>query len=220
MKNKKKDSFISLKYWLSDFIRLNGGIKYKLFYRPKVYFEDGATLNIKGKMIVTSNHNDPVEPPTIYTLFLKRRLFFIAAKELVNSKKQNWFYKRMNCTLIDRDNTSLNDIKTLINHLDHERLLVIFPEGAMSEDGTNLPFKSGVGMISLFANAPILPLYIQKGKNGNKKIYVCVGKYFYPTDITDGKKTKQNIEYITRYLEEITFEMKRKLNDNYYENNN
>lgn len=219
MKKHKKDSFFSFKYLFSDFVRINGGIKYKLFYRPKIYYEDNATLDIKGKVIVTSNHNDPVEPPTIFTLFLKRRLFFVIAKELVNNRKQAWFYKKMNCTLIDRDNTDLKGLKQLINHLNHDRLLVIFPEGAMSEDNTNLPFKQGAAMLSLYTNTPLLPLYIQHGKENNKKIYVCVGKYFYPKDITDGKKTKENIELITNYLYEKTFEMKTKLNENYYENN-
>ena len=210
----KKDPFICPKFWLSDFVRVNGGIKYRLIYRPNYHYEDGATHKIKGRVIITCNHNTSIEPPTLFTLFLKRRLFFIIAKELIKSKRTAWFYKRLNCIPIDRQGNNFSQFKEVFNWLKKGRAIVIFPEGALSEDGSNKDFKDGAAMLSLYSNTPILPLYIQNKQNKKEKINVCIGKYFYPTDICDGKKTKENMQLITKYIQDKTFEMKERLNSN------
>lgn len=213
MKKIKKDPFISFKFWLSDFIRLNGGIKYKLFYRPNYHFEEGASNKIKGKMIVTCNHNSTVEPPALCTLFLKRRLFFIIAKELVKSKKTAWFYKRLNCITVDRQGNNFAAIKEVLTWLKMGRILVLFPEGQLNEDGTNTEFKNGAAMISLYSNTSIMPIYIQNKEKKGEKINVCVGKAINPLEVCDGKKTKENMQLITNLVREKTFELKEKLNN-------
>ena len=37
---KKKEFLLHPKYILSDFIRLNGGLKYRIFCYPKVHYEE------------------------------------------------------------------------------------------------------------------------------------------------------------------------------------
>ena len=214
IKNKnKKDPLICPRYWLSDFVRIDGGLKVLLFLRPIMHFEEGATHKVKGRVIVTCNHNSWVEAPTMMRIFLRRRIHFLAAKILIKGKKTEWFYKRMNCIIIDRHSKDFAALRTAIRALNKERLLVIFPEGKLSEDGTNSDFKNGAALLALQTKTPILPLYIQENKSGGRRTYVCVGNLIDPNIVGDGSKSKENQQLITDMIQNKTFEMKRKLNE-------
>lgn len=214
-KENKKDPIICPKFWFSDYVRLSGGTKIRWFLRTGIHLEEEATYKVKDRVIVTCNHNAWIEPPAIISLFLSRRIFFVIAENLIKGKKTSWFYKKMNCIVIDREKSDIKAIKEIVKQLNKEHLVVIFPEGKMSEDGTNLDFKNGAALLSLQTNSPILPLYIEPEKKGLWKSHICVGNLINPKEICDGTKSKENQKLITNMIKVRTFELKKRLHEDW-----
>ncbi len=212
MSNEKKDPLFSFKHFFGDIFRIHAGIHIKLFLRPILHFEKGATYKVKDRVIVTCNHNSFCEPPSIIRLFIRRRIYFFATKDLVKGKKTAWFCKRINCILVDKEKKDLFALKEASKVLKKEGLLVIFPEGKLSEDGSNSDFKDGASMLALRNNAPILPLYIQENKSLGRRTHICIGNLIYPSEICNGENTKENRKLITNLIYEKTFSLKEKLN--------
>ncbi|MCR4781012.1 MAG: 1-acyl-sn-glycerol-3-phosphate acyltransferase [Ruminiclostridium sp.] len=120
--------------------------------------------DMKGGYIIASNHLSFADPPMIAAV-IRGKFSFMAKEELF---KKNpffaWLIRRCGAFPVTRGAGDDAPIRTSVEAIKKNRILVIFPEGTRSKDGTLGRIKSGVVLIASQAAAPILPVCIRYGE--------------------------------------------------------
>lgn len=196
IKNKKKKGFF--KYFLYDFVKITGAIPVFLWYRLKTYYENkNAKKKVKGGVLVCSNHISFQDPIIVSAKFWYRRLNMVATKYLFDTKLKNFFFKNTLCIKIDKENISIDSYKEIVSRLKDNKAVLIFPEGHIvkNEDNSIDAFKSGVILMAMQANVPIVPVHIIKREKWWQRQKIVVGE---PIVLPEGR---MNLEEIQKYCE-------------------
>lgn len=122
----------------------------------KVYGQEKVPRT--GRVIVAGNHVGNMDPFVI-TIAAKRRLRFMAKKELFGNPLFKWYMLNVGNIPVDRQSKNdISSIRTCIKALEEGEGLGIFPQG--TRGGSQV--MGGVSLIALKAKAPIVPVYVQK----------------------------------------------------------
>jgi len=163
---------------LSHFYQLFRIIIYsfvKVFYRFEVIGHENVPD--KGGVIVAANHVSYLDPPVI-GVALKRRVTYMAMEGLFKIPILKTFVRPFSIPVkLGRPQPST--IKEAVKRLRQGELIVIFPEGGRSADGSMLDFKRGVGMIAALSMAPVVPACI----DGTEKALPVGARFFRPAKI-------------------------------------
>ncbi|MCH7736457.1 MAG: 1-acyl-sn-glycerol-3-phosphate acyltransferase [Chloroflexi bacterium] len=143
-----------------------------VFYRAgnlmaRICFRAFARLEIAGSecvppygpLIVVSNHLSLNDPPLLVAS-ISRPLFFIGKKELFGNPISRFFMGAFHVSPFDRSGTGIDALRVLMQNLERDRAVVIFPEGTRSPDHTMQKGMLGVVYLALKTQAPILPVAI------------------------------------------------------------
>ena len=115
----------------------------------------------EGGFILCLNHISARDPLFVSTrIARKRRMFFLAKKELFNNKILKWVMDHLGGIPIDRGNADLSAIRKSMQVLKEGYGLGIFPQGTRSRDNTPTPMLNGAAMIALRGGVPVIPAYI------------------------------------------------------------
>jgi 1-acyl-sn-glycerol-3-phosphate acyltransferase len=136
----------------------------KVFWQMKVIGMDNIPK--KGGLIIASNHVSYLDPIVIGTS-IKRKISFIAKKEVFNNIFSNFVIKKLNAFPVDREKIDILALKKVINLLQKGKVLGLFPEGTRSLNGELQELKLGVIKIAMKTGVPIVPVNII----GTHKIY-------------------------------------------------
>lgn len=110
--------------------------------------------------IIAANHMNNLDPLLVIITFCKRKIHYIAKKELFDNKILKFILDR--CYAIELDRTK-NDVKALKNSLKvlkDGKLLGIFPQGTRVKSADDDISKAGIGMFAIRTNTPVLPISI------------------------------------------------------------
>lgn len=132
---------------------------FKLMYGRKT--RGAENLPAEGGFVLCSNHISAVDPLYIASgLPRKKRLYYLAKKELFQNGFLNWAITRLGGIPVDRGNADLSAIRTSLKVIKEGYGLCIFPQGTRSRDNSRTPMLNGASMIALRANVPVIPVYI------------------------------------------------------------
>lgn len=151
-----------------------------LYYRTKRIDLKGERFktHLKGGAVIVTYHTDFSDPFTLGNCFWYRRLFFLAAKEVMKNSVIEVLLRGMGCIKIDRDASDIEAIKKCVSVLKCGKLLGVFPEGGIHREGDTDKIKSGAVLIAMQAGVPIIPVYIAKRKNIFKRQLAVIGEPF------------------------------------------
>ncbi len=130
----------------------------------------------KGGLIICSNHISYIDP-VIIGAFIPRCIYFMAKKELYNSKFLSSLVTFLNAFPVNRQTIDRKAFKTSFEILKKENALGLFPEGTRSTDGILRKGKKGIGYISVYSKTSILPVAIS---GANKIIQKPHKRLFFP----------------------------------------
>lgn len=131
-----------------------------------------------GPLIVASNHRRYADP-VLVCMAVPRRIQWMGKKELFVFPFGRFFYF-IGTFPVDREKSGRAAVRTSLGFLKAGWALGIFPEGTRRKDydPDHAP-KSGVGMLATRANAPILPVFVDKVPNllerlrgGKLRVYI------------------------------------------------
>lgn len=176
-------------------------------FRLKKYTPDGDGFKTKleGGAVIVANHTSLADPFLVGTAFWYRRIFFLAAKEVMDNPVKNTLLKGVGCIRIDRQSADLEAIKKAVGVLKAGRILLVFPQGGI-EHGEMDDIKSGAVLLAMQAGVSIIPVHIGKRKQWFRSRPVIVGNVIDPAAICTKKiPSVKDIENVTaRVFEEMT----------------
>jgi 1-acyl-sn-glycerol-3-phosphate acyltransferase len=112
-----------------------------------------------GPVLVAANHQSFLDPPLIGTLY-HTEMWYLARKTLFKGPFK-WLYSQWNSIPVDQEKPDMASLKSIIRHLKSGHRVLVFPEGARTEDGSLGRAQAGIGLIAIKAGVPIQPIRIR-----------------------------------------------------------
>lgn len=130
---------------------------------PRVVVSGDEHLPARGPYIISPNHQSYLDPFFMcavlpYRLF--RQLFFVGAAEYFETPLTAWLARQFNLVPVDPDARLVPAMKAGAFGLTKGKILVLFPEGERSIDGTVKRFKKGAPILSRHCGVAIVPVAI------------------------------------------------------------
>lgn len=117
----------------------------------------------RGPYIITPNHQSYLDPFFLCSVLpygVMRQIFVLGATEYFETPLTAWLARRLNLVAVDPDVQLVEAMRAAAFGLTHGRILLVFPEGERSIDGTVRHFKRGATVLSRHLNVPIVPVAI------------------------------------------------------------
>jgi long-chain acyl-CoA synthetase len=184
----------------------------RVFFRLRV--QGLANLPAAGPFILSSNHQsylDPVILASVLPWGVFRAIFFVGTSEIFGSGLMRVLARWLRVVVLDPDANLIPAMRAGAFGLRNERVLILYPEGERSIDGTPRIFKKGAAILATHLQVPIVPMAVEgfyqswpRGKSFQK---------FAPLQITFGAALQPppQIEASEAEYEKLTAEVKQRV---------
>jgi len=141
-----------MRWWGKGFIRIGGW---------KVFVE-GLEHLPAGGAILASNHQSLVDIP-LFIAALPREVRFLAKRELGRIPLFGHAMARAGNLFIDREDPrdAVHLVRKVTDRIERGQMVVVFPEGTRSRDGTIGAFKPGAFYLARKTGFPLLPVLLE-----------------------------------------------------------
>ena len=112
-----------------------------------------------GPLIIVSNHLSLNDPPLLVAA-ITRPLYFVGKKELFGNPITRFGMRSFHVSSFNRSAAGIDAMRVLMQNLERDRAVVIFPEGTRSPNGALQKGMLGVVYLALKSQAAILPVGI------------------------------------------------------------
>jgi 1-acyl-sn-glycerol-3-phosphate acyltransferase len=171
-----------------------------------------------GGALICSNHISYIDPPGLGAALLPRRAYYFAKIELFKNPAFGFFIRKHYAFPVDRGHTDRAAIRYAIELLEKGELLVLFPEGGRSPDGSLQPGNIGPALIASKAGVPIIPAAIKefdrvlplKGGFHRGRVQIDFGEPIDPKQFGEGRLTKEQMLELTEKLMSAIYELQKK----------
>ena len=135
----------------------------RLLLRPgvKVTVEGVEHFPGRGPYLICPNHQSYLDPFFVMAALpyrLARQMFFVGASEYFETSITRWLARQVNLVPVDPDAALVSAMQAGAAGLREGRILVLFPEGERSIDGTVRNFKKGAAILGHNLGVPIVPV--------------------------------------------------------------
>ena len=117
-----------------------------------------------GPLIIVSNHLSLNDPPLLVAA-IPRPLYFIGKKELFGNPITRFAMRSFHVSSFNRSAAGIDAVRVLMQNLERDRAVAIFPEGSRSPDGTMQQGMRGVIYLAIKSQAAILPVGLTGTEN-------------------------------------------------------
>jgi len=118
----------------------------------------------EGAFLVCPNHQSYLDPFVLVATLPYRtfaRTFFVGAAEYFDTPARRAFAQLIHLVPVDPDAHLVNAMQAGAFGLRHGLVLVLFPEGERSPDGSVRAFKKGAAILSANVRVPIVPVAVR-----------------------------------------------------------
>jgi long-chain acyl-CoA synthetase len=151
--------------------RINEAFWYMLTRMIAMFAYDRFDLRVSGierlprhgPFLICSNHQsfvDPVVMSSVLPWQIFRDLFFVGTSEHFGSGFMRALARWLRVMLVDPDANLIPAMRAGAFGLRHGRVLILYPEGERSIDGTPKRFRKGAAILSIHTQVPIVPVAI------------------------------------------------------------
>jgi 1-acyl-sn-glycerol-3-phosphate acyltransferase len=185
-------------------------IVFKIFFAIRI--EGKENIPYQEGAILASNHLSYLDP-IVLGILVPRRVNFMAKEELFENFLFRWVIVRLGAFPIKKEGIDGTTYKKILKLLRKREVVVLFPEGTRSIDGTIGQLHTGIARIALKADVPLIPIIVW----GTEKVLPRGKKLIRLARIRAraGKPLKKNItsnRKITRKdIEELQNELEKKM---------
>lgn len=112
----------------------------------------------RGPAILAPNHVSYLDP-VVVGIAVRRRVHFMAKKELFRNPLVGWFLRQLQAYPVTRERVDPSTLKRTLSLLAAGQVVLMFPEGTRG-DGRGLgPAKPGVAAVAARSGAPVVPVF-------------------------------------------------------------
>jgi 1-acyl-sn-glycerol-3-phosphate acyltransferase len=111
-----------------------------------------------GPAILAPNHVSYLDP-VVVGISVRRRLHFMAKKELFRNRLGAWFFRGLHAFPVTRERVDPSTLKHTLSLLAAGQMVLMFPEGTRGAGRTLGPAKPGVAMLAARSGAPVVPVF-------------------------------------------------------------
>ena len=162
---------------------------FRIFFRLKIV--NRANVPKKGGVVLCANHISANDPLALATAN-RRKVNFLAKKEVFKYKVFAPVLKSLGAIPIDRENPERSSIKAAIKVLTEGKVLGIFAQGGRKAELDPNDAKSGAAFFALKSGACIVPVKIEATYKFFSRITVTYGEPI-TMDEHEGKKIKSEL---------------------------
>src|SRR6478609_3999814 len=152
--------------------RLTEPFLYAAFQGMRIFADDRFHLRVKGleklplqgAYIISSNHQsylDPLLMASVLPWTIFRNLFAVGTSEIFGSGFMRRLARWIRVIVVDPDANLVSAMRAGAFALRNGRILILYPEGERSIDGTPRTFKKGAAILSIHLQVPIVPIAIE-----------------------------------------------------------
>ena len=119
-----------------------------------------AHLPARGPYLICSNHQSHLDGfllAATLPVAILRQTFFVGASEYFETPRAARVARFLNIVPVDPDANLVTAMRVAASGLRLRKILVLFPEGERSIDGTVKPFRKGAAILGDQLNVPIIP---------------------------------------------------------------
>jgi len=202
-------------YFMTTFVKVTGIPPALLFFKPKVCYAEGATRKHRKPFIMMSNHMALLDFVLYLLLFPFNILRFPVAEVLYTRNPMlSYLLNHLGCIHVDRNAYDFSFVGDCLDILDKNGTVGIFPQGRLPVDGKQFPFHPSIVFLALRTDAPIIPVYTDGNYGIFKRTHVMIGKEIYLRELCkEENPSKEELERLTKYLEDVTWDLKAKLEE-------
>jgi 1-acyl-sn-glycerol-3-phosphate acyltransferase len=114
-----------------------------------------------GGLLIVSNHQSHLDPPLIGTALGRRNMAAIARAGLFRHPLMGLLLRGLGAISLRQEEGDAGAMRAAIAELKKGRVLLIFPEGSRSPDGTIHPFKRGTWLLLSRSGCTVLPTAVE-----------------------------------------------------------
>ncbi len=130
---------------------------YATYFRWRVFNPERVPAT--GPVILASNHASFLDPPLVGA-GLKRGINYLARESLFRFPGIGALLRSWNSVPVDRDGGGAAGLKAILDRLLAGGGIILFPEGTRTRDGRLQPARSGIGLVVIKSNAPVVPVHV------------------------------------------------------------
>ncbi len=199
----KKSKPVKENRFFQDFVKITGSIPGLIWMRPKVYYAaDRKKCHPKDGIVIAPNHVSFFDPIMVYCVFWRRRLNFLATKDLYKNKLFSWMLTTVGCIQVDKQNFNMRSMHAVVDRLKAGKAIVIYPEGQVNEQEGTLSYKSGAVLMATLAGVPIQPVYNVPLKKWYRRREAVIGEPIDVGTMCSRFPTVDEMQKISQYLRE------------------
>jgi long-chain acyl-CoA synthetase len=118
----------------------------------------------QGPFILSSNHQSYIDPAILGAILPWKHfknLFSVGTSEIFGSGIMRWVARQLRIVVVDPDANLVPAMKAGAYGLRHGKVLILYPEGERSVDGSPKRFKKGAAILATHLRVPIVPIAIE-----------------------------------------------------------
>jgi long-chain acyl-CoA synthetase len=118
----------------------------------------------KGPFILSSNHQSYIDPAILGAILPWKHfknLFALGTSEVFGTGIMRWIARQLRVVVLDPDANLVPALKAGAFGLRNGKILILYPEGERSVDGSPKRFKKGAAILATHLRIPIVPIAIE-----------------------------------------------------------
>lgn len=135
---------------------------FKLFYGARI--EGKENIPGQGPFVITPNHVTYFDPFFVIATFpikIVLQMYFVGFGDIFRHPLIAWGMKFHRLVPIDSSLNLADTLRSCRYILANKKVLVYFPEGQRSIDGSLKEFRKGIGILGKESGCPALPVYLE-----------------------------------------------------------
>jgi 1-acyl-sn-glycerol-3-phosphate acyltransferase len=175
-----------------------------------------------GGAILAVNHSSALDP-LLGGAPIPRKMWYLGRASLVKNKLFDFILACQHFIPITRGAADIKAAKRIIGLIKSGEIVLMFPEGTRSVDGSPGPGKEGVGMFVRHAEADVIPCYISGARRAlpkgavfprPRKIRIVYGPLIKYDEFRNFPGTRDGFRQISQKIMGRIAELKRNLENN------
>jgi 1-acyl-sn-glycerol-3-phosphate acyltransferase len=128
---------------------------YASYFRWRVF--NAERVPTSGPVILASNHASFLDPPLVGS-GLHRSINYLARESLFRFPGIGALLRSWQAVPVDRDGGGAAGLKAILDRLLDGGGIILFPEGTRTSNGELQPARSGIGLVVIKSDAPVVPV--------------------------------------------------------------